>query len=155
LKGEFDSTYPVRLNGIISQDEFRESINRINHSISSNRILIILIIVFGLMMIGGIICFIVGGVTASNSVRSGFSPLYGVGIALTALGSIFFVVGCIITQIRRAGQIRQAIAEESMKYSSRSPTPCSWRLETTRHYFGGYGNQHNSQLVNHVSVILL
>jgi hypothetical protein len=25
--------------------------------------------------------------------------------------------------------MREAIAEESMKYSSRSPTPCSWRLE--------------------------
>jgi len=156
LKGEFDSTYPVRLNGIISQDEFRESINRINHSISSNRILIILIVVFGLIMIGGIICFIVGGVTASNSIRGEFSPLYGVGIALTALGSIFFVIGCIITQIRRAGQIRQAIAEESIKYSSGSPTPCSQRLATTGRYFGGYnGYQHNSQLANHVNVILL
>jgi hypothetical protein len=84
LKVEFDSTYPVHLNGIISQEEFRESIKRINHAISSNKILIIFTVAFGLMMIGGIICFIVGGVTASNSGTYGFSLVYGVGIALLA-----------------------------------------------------------------------
>jgi hypothetical protein len=94
-------------------------------------------------------------VTASNSGTYGFSLVYGVGIALLAFWSIFFGISCIITQIRRVARIRQAIAEESIKYSSRSPTPCSWRLETTRRYFGGYGNQRNNQLVNHVSVIIL
>ena len=42
LKAEFDSTYPIHLNGIISQDEFRESIHRINRTFPSNKILIIL-----------------------------------------------------------------------------------------------------------------
>jgi hypothetical protein len=49
--------------------------------------------------------------------------------------------------------MREAITEESMKYSSRSLTPCSWRLETTRNYFGGYGNN-NTQLFYSVSIII-
>ncbi len=44
--------------------------------------------------------------------------------------------------------MRQAIAEESAKYSARS-TPCSWRLETTT-FFAGYGN--NRQVTYHVSI---
>ncbi|CAF4636822.1 unnamed protein product, partial [Rotaria magnacalcarata] len=32
LKAEFDSTYPIHLNGIISQHEFQESIHKINFS---------------------------------------------------------------------------------------------------------------------------
>jgi len=50
--------------------------------------------------------------------------------------------------------MRQAIADESMKYSSRSPTPCSWRLETTRHYYGGYGSD-NTQIISHVRIVTL
>jgi hypothetical protein len=98
--------------------------------------------------------FIVGGVTAVNSRTHGFSALIIVGIVVTTFGSIFFSIGCCLVQFRRAAQIRQAIAEESMKYSSRSPIPCSWRLETTRHYLGGYGNHYNSQLVSRVSMVL-
>ncbi len=153
LKAEFDSTYPVHLNGIISQDEFQESINKINRTITSNKILIILAIVFASSVIGGIIFFIVGGVTTTNSRGYGFPALVGVGIGVTVFGSLFFSIGCCIIQFRRATRIRQAIAEESMKYSSRSPIPCSWRLETTRQYFGGYANHYNSQLINRVSVI--
>ncbi len=153
MKAEFDSTYPVHLNGIISQDEYRESINRINRTITSNKILIILALIFSVSIIGGMILFIVGGVTRTNSRTYGFPALFGVGIVVTTFGSIFFSIGCCIVQFRRATKIRQAIAQESMKYSSRSPIPCSWRLETARNYFGGYGNHHNSQLINCVSVI--
>jgi hypothetical protein len=155
LKAEFDSTYPIHLNGIISQEEFRDSIQRINRSISLSIAFLVLAIVFGLSMIGGVICFIVGGVTAANSYSFGFPALIGVGIAITTIGSIIFSVGCCTVQLRRASRMRQAIAAESMKYSSRSPTPCSWRLDTTRHCVGGYGNSYNNQILYHVSVITL
>ncbi len=153
LKAEFDSTYPIHLNGIISPDEFRESINKINRKIISNKILIILAIVFTLSMIGGIILFIVGGLTSVNSRTYGFSPLLIVGICVTIFGSMFFSIGCCIVQFRRAARIRQVIAEESMKYSSRSPIPCSWRLDTGN-VVGGYGH-HNGQIGYHVSIIFL
>jgi hypothetical protein len=155
VKSEFDSTYPIHLNGIISQDEFRESINRINRTISSTKILGILGILFALTIIVGIILCIVGGVTAANSNRFEFPALIGVGIGIIAFGPIIFMIGCCTIQFKRVAQMRQAIAEESMKYSSRSSTPCSWRLDTTTNYVGTYGNRHNSQLVYHVSIIIL
>jgi hypothetical protein len=50
LKGEFDSTYPIQLNGIINQVEYRESIKRINHVFSLTRIyFIICLITYSLM----------------------------------------------------------------------------------------------------------
>ena len=155
LKAEFDSTYPVHLNGIISPDEYRESIRRINRTISSNKMFLILAIIFGMSMVGGIIWFIAGGVTATNSDRKGFSILFSMGIGVTTVGLILFSIGCCLTQLRRAASVRRAIADESMKYSSRSPIPCSWRLEMTRYFFGGYGNHYNNQAVNHVSNVVL
>lgn len=154
LKAEFDSTYPIHLNGIISPDEYRHSINRINQTISSNKILLILAIVFIVSIIGGMIFFIVGGVTGVRSHTFGFPPLIIVGIVVTAVGSILFSIGCCLVQVQRASKLRQAISEESMKYSSR-PIPCSWRLETTRYFYGGYGNHYNNHIINHVSFIIL
>ncbi|CAF1496831.1 unnamed protein product [Rotaria sp. Silwood1] len=152
LKVEFDSTYPIHLNGIISQYEFQESIKKINRRISSNKSLLILAILFGLSIIGGIIFFIIGGTTRINSRYKGFSVLIGVGIAFTTIGSIFFAFGCFAIQSRRIARMRQAIAEESMKYSSRSPIPCSWRLDTSRVWFQGYRYRHNNQLVYHLVI---
>jgi hypothetical protein len=68
---------------------------------------------------------------------------------------MLFIIGAVVLQFRRISGVRKAIAEESMKYSSRSPIPCSWRLETTRHYVGGYGNQNNGGLAYQVSIIPL
>ncbi|CAF3646357.1 unnamed protein product [Rotaria sp. Silwood1] len=151
-KSEFDSTYPIHLNGIISQDDFRKSIKNINDKISSNNILIILSIAYGLIIIGGIVFFIVGGITNVNSVKHGFPILVGVGIALTIIGSIIFGCICFIIQSRRLRRFRQAINEESIKYSSRSSKRCSWRLDTPRAWFGEYRYHRNSQLVYHLVI---
>jgi hypothetical protein len=112
------------------------------------------IITFVLSVIGGMLLLIVGGVTAANYPYYGFPPLIGVGMGLFICGFFIFIFGLVTIQFRRAARMRQAIAEESMKYSSRSLTPCSWRLETTGHYYGGYGNN-NAQVLNHVSVSYL
>ncbi|CAF3067770.1 unnamed protein product [Rotaria sp. Silwood2] len=48
--------------------------------------------------------------------------------------------------------MQQAIAEESMKYSSRLPIPRSWTLDTSRVWFQGYGYRHNNQLVYHLFI---
>ncbi|CAF2871636.1 unnamed protein product [Rotaria sp. Silwood2] len=152
FKSEFDSTYPIHLNGIINQQEFRESINKINRRISSNKILIIFTIGFCLTIIIGIIFFIVGGITNINSGKHGFPVLIGVGIAITAIGPIVCACGCFMIQSRRLGRLQQAISEESIKYSSRSPIGCSWRLDTSRAWFRGYGYHHNTQLVYHLVI---
>ncbi|CAF1487431.1 unnamed protein product [Rotaria sordida] len=48
--------------------------------------------------------------------------------------------------------MRHAIAEESMIYSSRSPIPCSWRLDTMTHFVGRYGIYHNNYLGYHLVI---
>ncbi|CAF2884358.1 unnamed protein product [Rotaria sp. Silwood2] len=78
LKTEFDSTYPIHVNGIISQNEFQNSINNINRKISSNKILIILAIIFGGNTTIGITLFIVGGIKSGESHDNGFPVLVAV-----------------------------------------------------------------------------
>jgi hypothetical protein len=94
--------------------------------------------------------FIFGGISAANSRIYGFPPLIAAGMGVCFVGTFIFIIVLVFLQVRQAAQLRQAVAEESMKYSGRS-TPCSWRLETTR-YYAGYGN--NRQLAHHVSITI-
>jgi hypothetical protein len=89
--------------------------------------------------------FIFGAINAVNSHPHGFPPLVGVGFGLMFFGMFVFIIRSLIMESRQAKQMRQAIAEESMKYSARSPTPCSWRLETTS----------NGQAAYYVSILQL
>ncbi|CAF1504285.1 unnamed protein product [Rotaria sordida] len=100
---------------------FRQSTNNINHRISSNKILIILAIAYDLIIVAGIVFFIVGEITNINSDRHGFPILVGIAIALTMIGLIVFGSGCCLIQTRCVARLRQAIAEESIQYSSKSP----------------------------------
>jgi hypothetical protein len=75
-------------------------------------------------VISGVVCFAVGGVTAVNSGTFRFPPLIGVGMGIIFFGFISIGVGCFIINSGPVSRMRQVIAEESMKYSSRSPTPC-------------------------------
>ncbi|UJR20198.1 hypothetical protein I4U23_023330 [Adineta vaga] len=146
LKAEFDSTYPVHLNGIISQDEFHQSIQNINRAISSNKtLLIIYMIIFMLGIIGGIICFIVGGVTAIHTARYTFSILMTIGFLLTFAGSLIFSIGMFMIHSKRTTNLRQIVTQESLKYSSRSPVPCSWRLNIVNSWNRGFGYHRNGQ----------
>ena len=146
-------TYPVHLNGIISQDEYQDSIARINRCISSNKLLIINIITFFIAMILGTIFYILGGVTATSSDTHAFSPFFITGIVLTTCGSLLFAIVSVLIQLRRVAQLRKTVAEESMKYSTRSPIPCSWRLETANYFFGRHLNRSRGQLTGHVSPV--
>jgi uncharacterized membrane protein len=147
MKAEFDSTYPVHLNGIISQEEYRASIDRINRTISSDRTLIILLIVSNVILTGGTVLSIVTSPAVSKETPAVVVfALIGVGLAMMILA---LILSCIAIRIafRRPAHLRQAIAEESMKYSSRSPTSCSWRLEPG--VSGGYAGS-----INRVSIVL-
>ncbi|CAF0864973.1 unnamed protein product [Adineta steineri] len=147
FKSEFDSTYLVRLNGIINQNEFEESIYKINNVPAERKALLIVGIIFILSITIGLILFIVGGVTAANSSgRRGFPVLIGVAIGITIFGMIFCSIAFRILISRRRDRMRQAVAEESRKYSSRSPIPCSWRLDTKTTYAGYYGKQHQFRI---------
>ncbi len=120
---EFNSSYPTYLNGIISQDEFRESINRINRILTSYKMFIIITIVSAVILIGGIIMIIFGKKSENNS-----PALLSCGTMMIFLGSTAFCLQLCIKDTIRKALMRRALAEESMKYSSRS---CRWRLKTT------------------------
>ncbi len=53
---------------------------------------------------------------------------------------VVFIIGFFIVRIQRTARMQEGITEESMKYSSRLPTSCTWRLETTKDHLGEYGN---------------
>ncbi|CAF3433384.1 unnamed protein product [Rotaria socialis] len=93
--------------------------------------------------VGTVLC-VVGGLFVVKSITT-FYILLSVGIVLTTFGSLFFDIGVCVMDAKRVARMRQAITEESIKYSSRSPTPCSRRLDTSRTLFGGYGYYNNSQ----------
>lgn len=153
-KSEFDPTYPIQLNGIISQTEFQESMENINRNFSSRKPLIFIAVVFPLCILGGMGLFIAGGITTVTSRTYGFPILVGVGLGVFLFGMIILTVGCCAIQFRRSAKLQQAIANESKKYTSRSPTPCSWRLNSTAFYSGGYGNR-RTRVVSRVSEIFI
>ncbi|CAF1519006.1 unnamed protein product [Adineta ricciae] len=146
LKAEFDSTYPVHLNGIINQDEYHQSIQNINRAVSSNKTaLIIYSLIFAFGIIGGMICFIIAGVRAINTPHSTFTILISVGFLLTFISSIVFSIGIFLIHSKRTNKLRQIIAQESAKYSSRSPVPCSWRLNIVSTWNRGFAYHRNGQ----------
>ncbi|CAM4984698.1 unnamed protein product, partial [Rotaria socialis] len=133
MKTGFDPTYPIHLNGIIGQDEFEQSISHINRVLFSTRILYI---VFGLIIT---LCI------AGGALLHGTIALIVVGFMLLGLSLFSLLIGCQVVQSRRVNRMRQAVAEESKKYSMRSLTPCSWRLNVNRWWSRGRGGgQHIS-----------
>ncbi|CAF4914524.1 unnamed protein product [Rotaria sp. Silwood1] len=143
-KSKFDSTYPIHLNGIISKEDFHKSISKINRTISSNKILICLSIIFCLSIISGIMLLY----HFSYEFRT-------IGIIVIIFGSILFGIGWYTIKLRCIRQMRHAIAEESKIYSSRSPIPCSWRLDTMTHFVGRYGIYRNNHLGYHNNFTLM
>ncbi|CAF0856962.1 unnamed protein product [Adineta steineri] len=130
---EFDSTYPQRLKGIITPNEFQELIQNINKKLSSKKPSIILLFPV-LIEIVNIALFVVSAVF-SERIGSTISRIliYG-GIRITILAIICFFIVISFAQSRRPVKMRQAIESESIKYSTRSSKPCSWHLNTTRYY---------------------
>ncbi|CAF3913388.1 unnamed protein product [Adineta steineri] len=137
-KSEFDSTYPQRLHGIISFEEFGESIQNINQQISSRKPRIFVMLICILLVIASIVLFVVGGILAKNSGTGGFPILIIIAMVVFIVAFLFLSIGFLVIRRRRATKMRRAIANESIKYARRSPKPCSWRLNTFRYVTGRY-----------------
>jgi hypothetical protein len=128
--------YPVRLNGIIREDEFQESIRNINRILSLNKYCIIkwiIGIICLLCMVGAILVLSIGLPATKNSNNSAFYAFLIAGFALFILGTLMFGV-CNTVDRRRKVRIEKVIDNESKKYSSRSPVPCTWRLSHKQIY---------------------
>jgi len=93
-------------------------------------------LIFILSISSGIALFIAGRLLAMNSRTNGFPLLVGIGFGLFGLRMLVLLFGCCIIQSRRTTRMRKAIAQESMKYTMRSPMPCSWGLDIQRNWVG-------------------
>ncbi|CAF1446490.1 unnamed protein product [Rotaria magnacalcarata] len=147
MKHEFDSSYSIRLNGIISQDEYRQSMENINRAARVNVSSIILTLITCLCVITGIALFIVGGLTANTLRRSEFPVFVAIALALGGFGVVVGCIGFTIVRNSRERQMRRVIANESMKYSRRSQVPCTWRLNIIRMWRRGRGGGNGSKHV--------
>ena len=107
-------------------------------------------VIAGLFLGLGFIFFIGGGATVGIAGSTKYLFLVGVGFGLFLTGMITFAVGCCVIQSKMVTRLQQAIAQESAKYSQRSPKPCSWRLDTTR-TTAGYHDNRRTYVSYHVS----
>ncbi|CAF1445295.1 unnamed protein product [Adineta steineri] len=149
---EFNSTYPFYLIGIINRDEYRESIQQINRAMSFKKMLLIVSIIFSLTLVIGMTLTILGAGLQENTSTTQFPTLTGVGISLLFCASSGGLVGFSFIRYRLTRQIQEAVAKESMKYSSRTPIPCTWRLETKTHWCGTYENGQYQRLVYRIVI---
>ncbi|CAF3995427.1 unnamed protein product [Rotaria sordida] len=108
-KIEFDLTYPIHLNGIISKDEFRESINKIYKTFSSYKnIIIAYSIIFALGIVFGMATCIVA-ITMPSKYSTVFPVLLSLGILLTIFEPLVFIIGFPVVYSKRRVRLRQAI----------------------------------------------
>ena len=140
MTAEFESAYPIHLSGIISPDEFQQSINNINEAISSRKSLIIFGIFASIFLFGGFVLFFIGGISSVTDHTSGFPLPVAVGIGLFIFGMLGCICGCVFLHEHFNGRMQKAIAHESMKYSARLPIPCSWRLDARTTWVPRYGS---------------
>ena len=136
---------------MITQSDFRESIDNINKSSPSGIPALVCILIVALCIMAGMGLCVAGGITAGVSGKFQFPVMLGVGIGLFAFGMLFCIVSLCIISAANSGKLQKAVAHESEKYSNRSSTPCSWRLHTTRTVVGTRNNQrtHVDNQVSH------
>ncbi|CAF0770553.1 unnamed protein product [Adineta steineri] len=123
-KLKFNSVYPIRLSGFITEDEFHESINNINRVLFSNAIKWLIILWYILCMSGTILILSNLITTLSHNETLMITPIYIGGTVI--LGSaIYGIVVCSLIRWLEKVKLDEIVAIESNKYSIRSPS-CSW-----------------------------
>lgn len=141
----FDSTYPTRLNGIISQDEFEKSINNINGKIAPNRMLDCTIIIAMSCTIAGIVLVVIG---LESTDSGGIDPEMAMGgFGLFFLGLLFCLIVYCINSYAYIAKMEKAVNEESMKYRSRSPISSNWRIIDARYGTPIVGHFRNNKTI--------
>ena len=145
---EFDSSYLNRLNGIISQNDFAESMTNINQFNTLKK---------AVHYLCRTVCNIFSSarwdclwVAALHRAHRGYRFLVFIGFGVLFLAMMATTVSCCFLQRKWFKQLQQAIANESVKYSNRSQMPCRWRLNTTRP-ISGFHDKRNMYSAYYVS----
>ncbi|CAF3976050.1 unnamed protein product, partial [Rotaria sp. Silwood1] len=142
----FDSTYPTRLNGIITADEFQQSMENINQTLSLRKFMKITILI-GFLCLPTAVILIIGGGIINDTSSTEYSVIISIASGIFCLGILIILSISYIIRSQTIGKLPQVVANESMKYSTRSP-PCSWRLNA--HWIRkGTAGQRSSTLVCH------
>lgn len=148
---QFDATYPIHLNGIIRQDEFVDSIENINRSMDTTKEILVLIIIFVVSLLFGLIFVSLGVALAVRLSSLTYLIMAGIAGVFFIFAFIFSIASSFILRSKRSGRLREAIRRESMKYSERSPIPCSWRLDTSSFYASAYEKRRSTEMIFYVS----
>ncbi|UJR11558.1 hypothetical protein I4U23_015738 [Adineta vaga] len=88
LKREFDSKYPNRLNGIITANQFKESMNNINKIISSRVFKIIARLILFICVLGGILLIILSNTAFPKPNLYGFPIIVFAGLMIVIANNI-------------------------------------------------------------------
>ncbi len=132
----------------------KNTYENMDRAISGSSSLIILVVILVLFFATGIILFIAGGVQAAADSERRFPGLIGVGFGFITVGVFCCTVEGVIVRVRYHSRLKNAIAAESIKYSNRLPTPCSWRLHTTRLWNGRHDDNSHTKIHDYVSNIV-
>ena len=147
---EFISDFPYELAGAIHSDEFQQSIANINNARRKTLFEKIALVCPLLCSIIGLAILIVGLCLISLQSSVPWIVLDSVGVAvIVATGCIGLLVSICVT-LTVVHRMEDAIAAESMRYSTRLPIPTRWRLNAY-HFTVGSGKRRRSYTVYSVS----
>lgn len=145
---EFNSTYPIQLEGIIEQTEFEESIQNINQTITQRDSLIMIDLLPEICLLIGLILIIAGVIIFMFFILPIVLLFIALACCIFVLGLILMIFGYYMIHGDLSEQMQQAITRESTKYSTRTPTPCTWRLHLRRMNAGNLENYGVSNILS-------
>ena len=97
-------------------EEFQQSLDNINKTVTSVILIIIFVIVPFLCLIGGALVMIVGSTVSKDSETNKSVLLLAIGGGVLGFGVIFLIAGVCIMQVIQKVRMRKAVEEESEKY---------------------------------------
>ncbi|CAF1429629.1 unnamed protein product [Adineta steineri] len=138
---QFNSDFPPQLTGIIDPNEFFQSIDNINQARKWTLCEKIARFVTTFSVLIGPILLGVGLGLISLKKPAVYIPIICVG-AIASLASVFMLiyVSIFVSKIRLK-RLHNAVHDESVRYSTKLPTPTKWRINsyTTQNYSGSDG----------------
>lgn len=119
----FDTAYPDELDGIISQDEFQESMTNINYKYAPLEHCIAACII--LIIILSIRFYFLSLVLMKMPTQKNVDNVF---IFVTIISLLIPTVIYFIYSLEKDRQLKKVIQKESAKYATRSLIKCTWEL---------------------------
>jgi hypothetical protein len=124
---QFNSEYPQELNGIITPEEFYQSMANINKAHRQTFWEVFFAWFGGLCAVAGFVLLVCLSIKTIQD--HAVAPVIIGGLCLLVLGGVISVSTGIMLKYSRPIRVRNALADESSKYSTRFMLPFTWREE--------------------------